>query len=143
MQHNRDAQLTDNKKDDANDDDDDDNINNNSACPCHEGILKRKGIALLIPNLDARWCCVVNFTSRPCLPQGRDSWNRRLNGPNIQSGCFWRREEDKIILSLTGFETRILVTTETRLSRINNNTDFFYEFADISQTANYWDSTST
>ena len=60
------AHLKDNKQDDDDDDDDDDNNNNNnnnSACPCHEGILKRKVIALLIPKLGARWCCVVNFTS--------------------------------------------------------------------------------
>jgi len=78
MQHNGDAHLKDNKQDDANDYDDDDdddddyNNNNNISCPCHEGILKRKGITLLIPNLDARWCFVIKFTSQLCLPQGRD-----------------------------------------------------------------------
>lgn len=63
----------DNKQDDFNNNVNNNNNsnddNNNRACPCHEGILKRKGIALLIPNLGARRCCLVNFTFRPCLPQ--------------------------------------------------------------------------
>jgi hypothetical protein len=48
------------------------------------------GITPYIFSLSTRWKWVVSFTPRPLYPQGKSPWyplDRRLGGPQIQSGC--------------------------------------------------------
>ena len=62
-----------------------------------------RGIAPLILNIGTRWRLVVNFMPRPLysVKEPRCPLNRRLDGPQSQSGCF---EEEKSVLSLPGFD---------------------------------------
>jgi hypothetical protein len=65
-----------------------------------EGISGSTSIVPLILTLNAGWNCVVHLTLRRIYP--RHALNRRLGGPQSQSGRF---EGDKNLLSLPGTET--------------------------------------